>query len=100
MDSVTEARTAITMAREGGIGILHKNLRPRQAREVERVKRAESGMIVDPSRSAPTQTLREALESCTSTSAGLPVVEGRQARRHPHVRDIRFETNLDQPVAS
>ena len=61
MDSVTEARTAITMAREGGIGILHKNLSPAdQAREVEKVKRAESGMIIDPVTVRPTQSLRSA----------------------------------------
>src|SRR5271166_5209343 len=59
MDSVTEARTAITMAREGGIGILHKNLPVEaQAREVERVKRAESGMILGPVTAHPSHTLR------------------------------------------
>src|SRR5271170_3281148 len=62
MDSVTEARTAITMAREGGIGILHKNLPAEdQAREVERVKRAESGMVFAPVTIRPTSSLREAL---------------------------------------
>src|SRR5450432_232830 len=59
MDSVTEARTAITMAREGGLGILHKNLSiVAQAREVERVKRAESGMILGPVTARPSQSLR------------------------------------------
>src|SRR5688500_10889752 len=62
MDSVTEGRAAIAMARAGGIGIIHKNLRPvDQAREVERVKRAESGMIASPITVRPDQSLREAL---------------------------------------
>src|SRR5206468_2409369 len=60
MDSVTEARAAITMAREGGMGIIHKNLPPAdQAREVERVKRAESGMVLGPVTARPSQSLRE-----------------------------------------
>src|SRR6476661_10147366 len=59
MDSVTEARTAITMARQGGIGIIHKNLPPaEQARAVEKVKRAESGMVLDPVTVRPTSSLR------------------------------------------
>src|SRR5436853_819764 len=78
MDSVTEARAAITMAREGGIGILHKNLPPAdQAREVEKVKRAESGMVLGPITVRPSQTLREALETMREHDiTGLPVVEG------------------------
>ena len=78
MDSVTEARSAITMAREGGIGIIHKNLPPAaQAHEVERVKRAESGIILDPVTVRPSQSLREALAVMREHDiSGVPVVEG------------------------
>ncbi len=74
MDSVTEARTAITMAREGGLGILHKNLTPEdQALEVEKVKRAESGIVVDPLTVAPGESLRDAVSLMQSRSiSGLP----------------------------
>ena len=78
MDSVTEARTAITMAREGGIGIVHKNLLPEdQAREVEKVKRAESGMVLSPVTVRPSQSLRDALAIMREHDiSGVPVVEG------------------------
>ena len=78
MDSVTEARAAITMAREGGIGILHKNLDPEaQALEVQRVKRAESGMVIAPVTVRPTQLLRDALELMREHGiSGVPVTEG------------------------
>src|SRR4051812_47979943 len=78
MDSVTEGRTAIAMARAGGIGILHKNLPvAMQAREVERVKRAESGMIASPVTVRPDQSLREALFVMNDNDiSGVPVVEG------------------------
>ena len=101
MDSVTEARTAITMAREGGIGILHKNLPPEaQAREVEKVKRAESGMIVGPVCARPDQSLREALALMREHDiSGVPVTEGDKLVGILTARDIRFEKNLDQPVA-
>ena len=102
MDSVTEARTAITMAREGGLGILHKNLSiADQAREVERVKRAESGMILDPVTVRPTQSLRSALEVMRGHDiSGVPVTEGDRPVGILTARDIRFESNLDQPVAN
>lgn len=102
MDSVTEARTAITMAREGGIGILHKNLPPKdQAKEVERVKRAESGMIVDPVTVRPNQSLRSALEVMREHDiSGVPVTEGENPVGILTARDIRFEENLDQPVSA
>jgi IMP dehydrogenase len=102
MDSVTEARTAITMAREGGIGILHKNLSPAdQAREVERVKRAESGMVLAPVTVRPSQALREALAIMREHDvSGLPVVEGDRPVGILTARDIRFERNLDQPVSA
>lgn len=102
MDSVTEARAAITMAREGGLGILHKNLPPAdQAREVERVKRAESGMVLAPVTVRPSQSLREALGIMREHDvSGLPVVEGDRPVGILTARDIRFERNLDQPVSS
>jgi IMP dehydrogenase len=102
MDSVTEARAAITMAREGGIGILHKNLPPAdQAREVERVKRAESGMVLSPVTVKPGQALREALGIMREHDvSGLPVVEGDRPVGILTARDIRFERNLDQPVSA
>jgi IMP dehydrogenase len=102
MDSVTEARTAITMAREGGLGIIHKNLSiANQAREVERVKRAESGMIIGPVTVRPTQSLRSALEVMREHDiSGVPVTEGDVPVGILTARDIRFEQNLDQPVAA
>jgi IMP dehydrogenase len=102
MDSVTESRTAITMAREGGIGIIHKNLSiASQAREVERVKRAESGMILGPVTARPSQSLRAALEVMREHDiSGVPVVEGERPVGILTARDIRFEQNLDQPVSA
>ncbi len=101
MDSVTEARTAITMAREGGIGILHKNLPPEeQAREVEKVKRAESGMILAPVCARPDLSLREALALMREHDiSGVPVTVGEKLVGILTARDIRFERNLDQPVS-
>jgi IMP dehydrogenase len=100
MDSVTEGRTAIAMARAGGIGIIHKNLPiPQQAREVERVKRAESGMITSPVTVKPDQSLREALAVMNEHDiSGVPVVEGDKPVGILTARDIRFEKKLDQPV--
>jgi IMP dehydrogenase len=102
MDSVTEARAAITMAREGGIGILHKNLPPAaQAREVERVKRAESGMVLAPVTVRPSESLRDALAIMREHDiSGVPVVEGERPVGILTARDIRFERNLDQPVSA
>src|SRR3954471_16021156 len=102
MDSVTEGRAAIAMARAGGIGILHKNLPPAaQAREVERVKRAESGMIASPVTVRPEQSLREALAVMNEHDiSGVPVVEGEHPVGILTARDIRFEKNLDQPVSA
>jgi IMP dehydrogenase len=100
MDTVTESRTAITMARLGGLGIIHKNFTPEaQAREVEKVKRAETGMIVDPVTISPSVSLREALEIMRHHEiSGLPVVEDRVPVGILTSRDVRFEQNLDQPV--
>lgn len=102
MDSVTEARAAIAMAREGGIGIVHKNLPPaEQAREVEKVKRAESGIILDPVTVRPSQSLREALAVMREHDvSGVPVVEGEHPVGILTARDIRFAKNLDQPVSA
>ncbi|MEM6959008.1 MAG: IMP dehydrogenase, partial [Myxococcota bacterium] len=106
MDTVTEWRTAVTMARQGGLGIVHKNLSPaEQAREVTRVKRAESGMIVDPITVAPDLKLAAALELMRRHEiSGLPVVDGPNAAEGKLVgiltsRDVRFSRNLDQPVS-
>ncbi|MFO0549435.1 MAG: IMP dehydrogenase [Polyangiaceae bacterium] len=101
MDSVTEGRAAIAMARVGGIGIIHKNLRPvDQAREVERVKRAESGMITAPVTVRPDLTLREALEVMNEHNiSGVPVVEGQKPVGILTARDVRFALNLDQQVS-
>jgi IMP dehydrogenase len=100
MDTVTEWRTAVTMAREGGLGIVHKNLTPEaQAREVMKVKRAESGMVADPVTVRPEQPLHEALALMRQHNiSGLPVVRGNVAVGILTSRDIRFEQNLDQSV--
>lgn len=102
MDSVTESRTAVTMAREGGVGVIHKNLPPsEQAQEVERVKRAETGVIVNPVTVGPNQPLREALAVMRENNiTGLPVVEGERAVGILTARDVRFEKNVDQPVSA
>ena len=103
MDTVTEAATAICMAREGGIGIIHKNLTiPEQALEVTKVKKAESGVVVNPVTVAPEQKLAQALELMKRHEiSGLPVVaaDGRPVGILTN-RDIRFERNLDQPVSA
>lgn len=102
MDRVTESRMAIAMAREGGIGIIHRNMDPeRQALEVDRVKRSESGMIIDPITLGPTQKVREALEIMAEYHiSGLPITdeEGRLVGILTN-RDLRFETDLDKPVS-
>ncbi|NLE86138.1 MAG: IMP dehydrogenase [Myxococcales bacterium] len=102
MDSVTEARLAITMAREGGIGIVHKNLTPHdQAREVAAVKRAESGIILDPVTVEPDQSLRDAVAVMRQHNvSGVPVVRGSRPVGILTARDLRFEKNLDQPVSA
>ena len=102
MDSVTEARLAITMAREGGLGIIHKNLSiADQAREVEAVKRAESGVILNPVTVEPEQSLRDVLSVMRRNNiSGVPVVSGNRPLGILTSRDIRFENNLDQPVSA
>jgi IMP dehydrogenase len=100
MDTVTEAATAICMAREGGIGIVHKNLSVTdQAREVTRVKKATSGMIVDPVTVHPDQKLYAAMDLMRQYSiSGLPVVAEGQPVGILTNRDVRFERNLEQRV--
>ena len=100
MDTVTEARLAIAIAQEGGIGIVHKNLTPKQqAAEVARVKRYESGLLRDPITVAPTATVREVMAlSRQHGVSGFPVVEGKTVVGIVTNRDLRFETRLDAPV--
>ncbi|HSD59256.1 MAG TPA: IMP dehydrogenase, partial [Burkholderiales bacterium] len=100
MDTVTEARLAIALAQEGGIGILHKNVAIlQQAAEVSRVKRFESGVVKDPITIPPSMTVREVLNLTRKHKiSGLPVLEGTRVVGIVTNRDLRFETNLDQPV--
>ncbi|RLB19409.1 MAG: IMP dehydrogenase [Deltaproteobacteria bacterium] len=100
MDTVTEADTAITMARQGGIGFIHKNMPiERQALEVEKVKKSESGMIVDPITVEPEQKIYEVLEIMKEYRiSGVPVVKSGNLLGIITNRDLRFETNLDQKV--
>ena len=102
MDTVTEARLAIAIAQEGGIGIVHKNYSPaEQAREVARVKRFEAGIVRDPITVTPDMPVREVLEITRQHRiSGLPVVVGRQVVGIVTNRDLRFETRLDEPVSS
>lgn len=101
MDTVTESRLAITLAQEGGIGIVHKNMPPsRQAHEVRIVKKFESGVIREPLTVTPTTTVRKVLEITQRYSiSGLPVVDGEKLVGIVTQRDLRFETRLDEPVA-
>src|SRR5438105_7508537 len=105
MDTVTESRLAIAMAQHGGIGIIHKNLSiEEQASEVDRVKRSESGMIVNPITLSPTHRIFEALELMKKFSiSGVPITEdGSKEGRLCGIltnRDLRFETNVNRPIA-
>ena len=100
MDTVTEARLAIALAQEGGIGIVHKNLTPKQqAAEVARVKRYESGVLRDPITVSPEMTVREVMALAQSHGiSGFPVLEGKAVVGIVTNRDLRFETRLDAPV--
>ena len=102
MDTVTEARLAIAIAQEGGLGIIHKNMTPaKQAAEVAKVKRFESGVVKDPLTIPPTMSVRDVVElKKQNRFSGLPVVEGRRVVGIVTNRDLRFETNLDQPVSN
>jgi IMP dehydrogenase len=101
MDTVTEAGLAITLAQEGGIGIIHKNLSPqKQAAEVAKVKRFEAGVLRDPITVTPEMRVREAIELQRSHRiSGLPVVEGKRVVGIVTNRDLRFEDRLDARVA-
>ncbi len=101
MDTVTESSLAIALAQEGGIGIIHKNLSPeRQAYQVRRVKKFESGVINDPIVTSPNTSIREILELTRAHHiSGVPVVEGEDLVGIVTSRDLRFETKLDSPVS-
>jgi IMP dehydrogenase len=100
MDTVTESRTAIAMAQEGGLGVIHKNFDPeRQAAEVHRVKKYESGMVVDPVTIEPQAPLARAIELMKQHNVGgIPVVKDRRLMGIVTSRDVRFERNLAQRV--
>ena len=100
MDTVTEARLAIAMAQEGGIGIVHKNMPPKtQAAEVAKVKRFESGVVKDPITISQDMTVRTVLALIRQHRiSGLPVVDATKVVGIVTNRDLRFENNLDQPV--
>src|SRR5687767_10400963 len=105
MDTVTESRLAIAMAQQGGIGIVHKNLTvEEQASEVDRVKRSESGMIVNPITLSPTNRIFEALELMKKYRiSGVPITAdgGKEGKLVGILtnRDLRFESNLDRPIS-
>lgn len=100
MDTVTEARLAIAMAQQGGIGIVHKNLKPEeQAREVAKVKRFESGVLRDPITIGPDMKIRDVMAlSAQHGISGFPVLEGKKVVGIITNRDLRFEEELDAPV--
>ncbi|MDQ8022479.1 MAG: IMP dehydrogenase [Moraxellaceae bacterium] len=102
MDTVTESRLAIALAQEGGMGIIHKNFPAKQqAQEVARVKRFESGVLRDPITIPPTMSVRQVLALTRQHKiSGLPVVDGGRVVGIVTNRDLRFETNLDQPVSA
>ncbi len=100
MDTVTEARLAIAMAQEGGIGIVHKNMSVEaQANEIRKVKKYESGVIKEPLTVSPDQPIRDVLEITRANRiSGLPVVDGEELVGIVTSRDMRFEERLDDPV--
>ncbi len=102
MDTVTEARMAISIAREGGLGVIHRNMSiEQQCREVEKVKKSEYGMIIDPVTVGPDTSIRKVLRIMEEYRiSGVPIVEGPEKKLLGIVtnRDLRFETELDRPV--
>jgi IMP dehydrogenase len=104
MDTVTESEMAIAMAQHGGLGVIHKNLSiEEQASEVDRVKRSESGVIVNPITLSPTHRISEALQLMSKYRiSGVPITEdGSKEGRLVGIltnRDLRFETNIERPV--
>ena len=101
MDTVTESRLAIAMAQQGGMGIIHRNLTPeQQASEVDKVKRSESGMIVDPVTITPDQLISDALEVMRRYKiSGVPVTKNKKLVGILTNRDLRFETRTDIPIS-
>jgi IMP dehydrogenase len=101
MDTVTESRLAIAMAREGGVGIIHRVLTPAdQAAEVDRVKKSESGMILDPVTISPDQTIRDAHQLMAKYRiSGIPVTKNKKLVGILTNRDLRFETRMDLKVS-
>jgi IMP dehydrogenase len=102
MDTVTEAKTAICLAQEGGIGVIHRNMTiEEQAHEVEKVKKSESGMIIDPITISPDHKIRDALDLMAQYRiSGIPVTVGKKLVGIITNRDLRFETNLDEKVGN
>ncbi len=102
MDTVTEARLAIALAQEGGLGIVHKNMTAKeQALQVSKVKRFESGVVKDPITIAPNMTVRDVLNLTRQHKiSGLPVVDGKKVVGIVTNRDLRFESNLDQSITN
>ncbi len=100
MDTVTEAKTAICLAQEGGIGIMHRNLSvEEQAQEIEKVKKSESGMIIDPITITPERKIKDALDLMSRYRiSGIPVTKGKKLVGIITNRDLRFETNLEETV--
>ena len=100
MDTVTESRMAIAMAQQGGIGIVHRNLSiADQAGEIDKVKRSESGMIVDPVTIGPDKLIADALDVMRRYSiSGVPVTQGKRLVGILTNRDLRFETRTDIPI--
>jgi IMP dehydrogenase len=100
MDTVTESKTAICLAQEGGIGIIHRNMDVEgQAQEVDKVKKSESGMIIDPITIRPEQKIRDALDLMARFRiSGIPVTKGKKLVGIITNRDLRFETNLEETV--
>ena len=104
MDTVTEYRMAISMARQGGIGVIHKNMSiEKQAEEVDKVKRSENGVITDPIYLAPDNTLNDAENLMAKYRiSGVPIVEGPEKHLVGIItnRDLKFETDYSKPISS
>ena len=102
MDTVTESRLAITLAQEGGIGIIHKNMSPEiQAQEVSLVKKFESGVIADPITVSPDMTIEDVIDLTKKNNiSGVPVVKGSELVGIVTNRDLRFESKFEAPVSS
>ncbi len=101
MDTVTEARLAIALAQEGGIGIIHKSMAiEQQVKEVQKVKKFESGIVRKPITVTPEMTIREVIDLTRAMGiSGVPVVSGKETVGIVTGRDLRFETRMDMPVS-